>query len=308
MKKEYDVVIVGAGPAGLTAAIYLSRAQLSCLVIGKPKLGNLYKAHRVANYPGFSKEVSGDFLIDEMVKQAQNHGADLLEEEVIALDKKRDKDFLINTENETKFRCKALILCPGRAFKMSNVRNEKELTGKGVSYCVTCDGSFFKGKKVALLGSKNLAAGEALELLTYTKDVTIFTNGRETEFSEVLMKEIIKHGIKIRKEKVIEFKSGENKALQHLVFDNGNIERFDAAFIVLGTTSALNFATRLGLEVNDTHLNVDRNGKTNVEGIWAAGDCTGSNAQAVVSAGEGCSAAISVIKYIKGKNVYIDYD
>ena len=96
--------------------------------------------------------------------------------------------------------------------------------------------------------------------------------------------------------------------LEYLVFDNGEREKFDAVFIALGTTSALNFATKLGLEVDNTNLKVDREGKTNVEGVWAAGDCIGSNAQAAVSAGDGCNAAISIIKYFKGKKVYIDYD
>lgn len=308
MKKEYDCVIVGAGPAGITAAIYLARAQLRCLVIGKWKLGNLYKAHIVGNYPGFPKDVSGAFIIEEMIKQGQRFGAEFLEEEIINATKKSDKNFVVKTDTTKEFNAKTLILCPGKAYKMSNVKNEKELTGKGVSYCVTCDGLFFKDKKVAVLGSKNLAAGEALELLTYTKDITIFTNGREPEINEILVKELKKNKVNIKKEKVVEFKVGVNGFLEYLVFDNGEREKFDGVFIALGTTSALNFATKLGLDVVDTNLKIDLDGKTNSVGIWAAGDCTGSNAQAAVSAGQGCNAAISVIKYLKGKNVYLDYD
>ena len=306
--KEYDCVIVGAGPAGITAAIYLGRAQLSCLVIGKYKLGNLYKAHIVANYPGFSKDVTGPFLVEEMIKQAQRFGAEFLEEEVISADKKSEKNFLVKTDTKKEFKSKTLILTPGKAYRMSNIKNEKELTGKGVSYCVVCDGLFFKNKKVALIGSKNLAAGEALELLTYTKNITIFTNGRDHEFSETLMKDIKKNKINIRKEKVIEFRTGNKNVLNSLVLDNGKIENFDGAFIALGTTSALSFANRLGLDLIGLDLKIDKEGKTNVQGIWSAGDCTGGNAQAIVSAGEGCNAAISIIKYIKGKHVYIDYE
>ncbi len=308
MKKEYDCIIVGAGPAGLTAAIYLARAQISCLVIGKWKLGNLYKAHIVGNYPGFSKDVSGAFIIEETIKQGQRFGAEFLEEEIINAEKKGDKNFVVMTDTTKEFKAKTLILCPGKAYKMSNVKNEKDLTGKGVSYCVTCDGILFKDKKVAVLGSKNLAAGEALQLLTYTKDITVFTNGREPEITDILMKEVQKNKINLRKEKVIEFKTGSNGFLEYLIFENGEMDKFDGVFIALGTTSALNFATKLGLEVEDTNLKVDKNGKTNLEGVWAAGDCTGSNAQAAVSTGDGCNAAISLIKYLKGKNVYLDYD
>ena len=308
MKKEYDCVIVGAGPAGITAAIYLSRAQLSCLVIGKWRLGNLYKAHIVANYPGFSKDVSGAYIIEESIKQAKRFGAEFLDEEIISSEKVKEKEFKVLTDTKKEFKSKTLILTPGKAYKMSNIKNEKELTGKGVSYCVTCDGLFFKNKKLAVIGSKNLAAGEALELLTYSKDVTIFTNGREPEITGVLMKDLIKNKVNIRKNKVVELKPNSNGSLEYVIFDNQERERFDGVFIALGTTSAVSFANKLGLELIDTNLKVDHDGKTNVNGVWAAGDCVGDNAQAVVSAGAGCNAAISVIKYLKGRNVYIDYE
>ena len=303
--KEYDSVIIGAGSAGLTASIYLGRARLSCLVIGDYKLGNLYKAHIVGNYPGFSKDVSGKFIIEETVKQGERFGAEFLQEEVINIEK-HDDYFIIKTDTKKEFKTKALVLCPGKAYKMSNIKNEKELTGKGVSYCVVCDGLFYKDNKLAVIGSKNLAAGEALELLRYTKDITIFTNNREPEFSEVLMKDINKSNIKIRKDKIVEFK-GKDK-LDCVFFENGDIDKFDGVFIALGTTSAISFANKLGLELDGTNIVVDKEAKTSVKGVWAAGDCTGSNAQAVVSAGEGCNAAISIIKYLKGRNVYIDYE
>ncbi len=306
MKKEYDCIIIGAGPAGITAAIYLARAQLSCLVIGKWKLGNLYKAHIVANYPGFSKDVSGAFIIEEFIAQAKRFGAEFLDEEII--NSWNMKDFKVLTDTKKEFSSKTLIITSGKAYKMSNLKNEKELTGKGVSYCVTCDGLFFKDKKVAVVGSKNLAAAEALELLTYTKDITIFTNGRKPEITNVLLRELQKNKINIRNERIVELKSNSNDFLEYVLFDNQEREKFDGVFIALGSTSAVSFANRLGLELVDTNLKVDNECKTNIKGVWAAGDCTGSNAQAVVSAGQGCNAAISIIKHLKGRNVYLDYD
>ncbi len=304
MEKNYDCVIIGAGPAGLTAAVYLARARLKCLVVGKWKFGNLYKAHIVGNYPGFSKDVTGAYLIEEMVKQGKRFGAEYLGDEVISLTK--ENNFIFQTDTKKVFSSKTVIIALGKAYRMSNVKNEKELTGRGVSYCVTCDGLFFKDKKIAVIGSRNLAAAESLELLRYTKDITIFTNGRDPEITDTLMKELKKSKIKIRKEKVAEFIG--NKKLESLVFENKKSENFDGVFIALGTTSAMTFANRLGLEMEDTNIKVDREFRTSLEGIWAAGDCVGSNAQAVVSAGNGCDAAISIIKSLKGKRVYIDYD
>lgn len=306
LKKEYDVIIIGAGPAGITASIYTSRAQLRTLLIGKYQQGNLYKAVIVGNYMGFSKDISGKFIIEESIAQTKRFGTEILEEEIV--DSVKDKAlFRIKTDTNKEFTSKTLIIACGKAYKMSNIKNEKELTGKGVSYCVTCDGYFFKNKKVAVIGSKNHAAAEALQLSNYTKDLTIFTNGRELEVSETLNNEIKKHNIKIRNEKILEFT--ENRGmLENLSFSDGKKERFDGAFIALGTTSAFNFATKLGLEVIDTNIKVNNEMITNIAGCFAAGDCTGSNPQAAVSSGQGCMAGISVIKYIKGKDVYIDYD
>lgn len=303
---EYDCIIIGAGPAGITAAIYLARAQIKCLVLGKWKSGNLYRAHIVGNYPGFPDDVSGPYIVENFVKQAKRFGAEFIEEDVISVKKNGEKDFSIEIDNKDEFKAKTIILCLGKAYKMSNVKNEKELTGKGVSYCVICDGFFFKNKKVAVIGSKSLAAGEAIHLLDYTKDVTMLTNGRDLEANEILLKDLEKNKINTIKDKVVAFEG--DKKLEYVVFDNGKKERFDGVFIALGTTTALNFANSLGLEMDDTNIKIDRNGKTSIDGVWAAGDCTGCNQQAVSSAGEGCNASVSVIKYLKGKKVYVDYD
>ena len=306
IKKEYDVIIIGAGPAGLSASIYTSRAELDTLLIGKYHQGALYKAVTVGNYMGYSKDVSGKLIIDESVAQTKRYGTDILEEEAVNVVKENSK-FKLKTDTGNELTCKALIIACGKAYKMSNIKNEKELTGHGVSYCVTCDGYFFRNKKIAVLGNKNHAAAEALQLLSYTRDITIFSNGREFELGEELEKEVNKNNIKLRNEKILEFKSNNGK-LESFVFSEGNTEKFDGMFIALGTTSAFNFATKLGLEIKETDIRVDNEMKTNVAGVFAAGDCTGCYPQAAVSSGQGCIAGISAIRYIKGKDVYIDYD
>lgn len=301
----YDVIIIGAGPAGIGAAIYCGRAKLSTLVIGDSHKSMLSKAHSVGNFFGFPKDVPGDQLINLGIEQAKKFGCEFIVSEAINA-KKQENVFYVVCDNREQYQSKTLIIATGRAFKLANIKHEKDLTGKGVHYCVVCDGYFYEGKKVCVIGYGNNAAEESLELLTYTKDITIISNGHEFEFSPELKKLIEQKNIKLQKDRVVEFYGVEK--LEGLILSNGNKLPYDAAFIGLGTTSALNFATKLGLETKENIVVADRDGKTNLEGVYACGDCTGGNAQAAKSIGEGCNAAICVIKHLSGSNIYIDYD
>lgn len=301
----YDVIIIGCGPGGIGAAIYTARGKLSTLVIGDPTKSMLSKAHSVGNVFGFAQDVPGKHIMDVGIEQAKRFGATFIVAEVINA-KKQDNVFYVKCDNREQFESKTLIIATGRAFKMANIKHEKDLTGKGVHYCVTCDGYFYEGKKVCVVGHGNNAAEEALELLAYTKDVTLISNGHEFEFSAELKKLIEQKNIKMQRDRVVEFYGVEK--LDGLMLSNGTKIPFDGVFIGLGSTSALNFATKLGLETASNIVVVDKDGKTNLEGVYACGDCIGGNAQAAKSIGEGCNAAISAIKFLSGSNIYIDYD
>ena len=301
---SYDCIIIGAGPAGISAAIYTARAKLKTLMIGKHRDGALFKAHHVANYFGFDKGIEGPELVERAVKQAQNLGAGVVEDEVVNIVQDKKK-FVLKTSDGSFYTARSVIIASGTAYKIAGAKNEQELSGKGVHYCVVCDGYWYNQKKVAVLGAANHAAEEAIALLDYTKDITLFSNGVSFSIAPALMQHLEKNNLKLRNEKVLSF-DGKNK-LEYLQLENGQKEKFDGVFVAMGVTTALNFASKIGLNTERNYIVVDRECRTSVEGVYAAGNCIGGGAQAAISVGQGCTAALSVIKHLRGVDVYIDY-
>ena len=307
--KMYDAVIIGAGPAGWSAAIYTARASLKTLLIGILANSNAYKAHIIENYFGF-KQVTGPLFMEAGKKQALHFGTEFVEREVVDVKQNSDGTFTVTDTQRESFSAKTVIICSGLGFKPSGIKNEQPLIGKGISFCVTCDGFFFKGKHVAVVGNTNYAGDAALQLLTYTPDVTILRHGRDFSFSPKICEGLEKNNVKVLKTpKVSEF-IGADK-LEKLKFADNSETVFDGVFIALGIASASDFANKLGIQrtgPQNAFIVADpRTGETNVKGVYAAGDCMGGNAQAAKSAGEGCNAAISVIKLLKGVAAYVDY-
>src|SRR3989344_5475699 len=224
----YDVVIAGAGPAAMQAAIYLGRADLKTLVIGYPAKSQLYKAHVVGNYYGVPTTITGPQLIENAQKALKEYGVETLEAEVTNIAQNEDKTFSVKTHELKEYKGKYIIIATGRAYKMANIKNEEPLTGKGVHYCVPCDGYFYRNKKIAVIGRQNFAAEEALSLLTYTKDVTMFSQGKEYEIAPNLLEALKKNNIKMEKHKIIEF-AGEKK-MDHMLTDKGEKLKFDGVF------------------------------------------------------------------------------
>lgn len=305
-----DVLIIGAGPAGSCAAIYTARAGLRTVVLGILANSNLYKAHVVENYYGFERQIAGPFLMEEGRAQAKKFGAEFVERDVVDIKKNDDGTFAVTDTELTVYSARAVIICSGLGFKPSGIKNEQPLIGRGVSFCVTCDGFFFKGESVAVIGHANFAGDEALQLLTYTPNITILSHGKDFSFNEKIKEWLEKNGIKLVKTPRITEFIGKEK-LEKLKFLDGSESAYDGIFLALGNATAADFGNKLGLErtgPQNAYIVADpRTGKTNVPGIYAAGDCTGGNAQAAKSAGEGCNAAISVIKFLKGVAAYVDY-
>lgn len=290
--KEYDVIIIGKGPAGISASLYTVRASLKTLILGSDN-SYLSKADKIENYYGFKNGISGKELLLNGIEQAKNIGAELSEEEVTSLE--FDDGFKVKTSKET-YKTKAVLIATGQPPRRPKIEGVAKFEGKGISYCTTCDGFFYRSKKVGVLGNSNYAAQEASELEPFTKDITIFTNGEKPDFKEKYDGAEKKYKIDERK---ITGVCGD-ETLKEIDLE-GEKQSIDGLFIAAATASSVDFAVKLGVEVKNGALVVDKNGKTNLEGIFAAGDCVGGLKQVSVAVGEGANAGKSIIEYVKSK-------
>ncbi len=302
-----DVAIIGAGPAGLSAAIYAARAQLKTVVFGDYKKSNLYKSKIVANYLGFPEAPTGPFLAEKGVEQAKKFGTDMVPNEIVHLSVNDDGTFSLKDDAKRHYVSKTVIIATGQSYALSGIKNERELTGKGVSYCVVCDGFFYKNKNVVVIGNGNYAGEEALQLLNYTKNITILSHGKDFNFSKEIHKDLVASNITLQKTPRIKEITGNAKAEKIIISDGTEIETH-GVFMAVGVAGATAFAKKLGLEMENAYIKVNHDGKTNIPGIFAAGDCTGAPAQMATSVGNGCNAALSAIKLLRGAKVYIQYD
>lgn len=302
--QNFSCIIIGAGPAGLQAALFLGRASVSSLVIGIPDKSDLSYGRAIGNYFGLLDEAPGKILLQNAIAQIKKYGIDMLTEEVVDLEKLDNGKFRVVTETRKEFLSEFLIIASGQAYTRSGIQNEDKFFGNGVHTCVACDGIFYKGRKVAVIGSGSHAAQEAIELATYTKDISIYTQGDKPSWSKELNDFLREKGIVIKEERIKTLK-GDTHITDVIISDNRE-EKINGIFIALGSASSVTFAYKLGLGQKDGFLVIDREGKTNVKGVWAAGGATGGNAQIAKSIGEGCNAALGVIRKIKGLAQYLD--
>ena len=292
--EKAEVVIIGQGPAGLSAAIYTARAGLKTLVLGcDPKVAGDYD---IDNYFGFPETITGKELIDRGVAQASRFGAEIRCERALSIHYNDDETFMLKTEKGDVNAC-ALILATGVSRKKPAIENIGDFEGRGVSYCVSCDGYFFKGKKVLVIGEANYAANQALELLSYTPHVKICTMGKAVTMGNEFRVSLNQAGIPLI-EKKIRLLAGE-KGLSRVVFEEGDEMEAEGMFIAMGDATSSDFAYSLGIFTEGIFLKADEEQKTNVPGIFAAGDCTGGFLQISVAVGEGAKAARSSIEYVK---------
>lgn len=287
----YDAIIIGRGPAGLSAALYTVRANLKTLIIGKND-SRLKKAEKIDNYFGFAATISGEQLLQQGEMQVLRLGAEIVEDEVIALDK---GDFFKVITSKQQYLSKALLLATGQPHKSVKIENITEFEGRGVSYCSTCDGFFYNNLKVGVLGFRDFAVHEAEELLAYTKDITIFTNGQQLEISEKY-RDIAKR-FNINAKSVEKIDGGE--FLQRIHFTDGTSEEIEGIFIAYNSASSADFARKLGILAEGSSIIVDRKQQTNIEGLFAAGDCSSSLRQVSTAVGQGAVAGKAIADYVR---------
>ncbi len=305
MENGYEVIIIGAGPAAWSAAIFLVRAGISTLVIGKDSESGLADAADVRNFPGFPDGVSGRMLLDSFMTQAKKQGALHVEDEVTHTEK-QGEGFIVKTSNLSEFIGKYLVLAHGANYIKANLPGEKEFAGNGVHYCALCDGPIYKDKDVMVLGNGSLAAEEAAELSVYCKNVKIITHSPQKNISPEYEEFLKSKNIEVTLGKAGEIK-GENGKAASLILENGSEVKFDGLFIALGVASSMNFAQKLGLELKNNFIKVDQDMRTSVSGVWSIGIGRGGVNQIVKSVGDGGVAAVDIIKVAKGLPNYIDH-
>ncbi len=302
MKEIYDVIIIGCGPAGITAGIFCARYGLNTLIIEKGiPGGKLNVISEIDNYPGFP-EISGQELSRKMVEHLKRFNVDIIyPEEVVDL-KVKDEVKRVMTRSGKEFKSYSIIIATGAEKKKAKIKGEEKFLGRGVSYCATCDGYFFKGKNVAVIGNKQEAAKEALFLSGIAKKVYIIPNG-DIDMPEYDLRKLEEmENVEILKNAYAVEILGEN-VVNGLKIRIGNEEKtlnVNGIFIALGSVPIIDIFKKAGIRTDERGcIIVDNKQRTNIEGIFAAGDCTCRGFQVIVACGDAAVAAMEANLYVR---------
>lgn len=296
------MIIVGAGPAGISAALYAVRANMEPLVINNG-IGALEKAEKIENYYGLEHPLSGQELYDNGIAQAQTLGVRILDAQVLGIG---GFDTFIVKTTVGDFETQSLILATGSKRAAPKIPGVKEFEGKGVSYCAICDAFFYRGKEVAVLGNGDFAMHEAKELSNTASTVTIYTNGEDPQFTPE--EKIRVNTMKIQSLEGDETVSGIRLApdaqAQEIDSDAGqqtnDLCHADGVFIAMGTAGSTEIARQMGAELTQKgNIKVNEKMETTIPGLYAAGDCTGGLLQVAKAVYEGAQAGINAGKYVR---------
>ena len=295
-----DIVILGTGPAGLQAAIHAARRKVSVLLLGKQTKSSLYHAH-VENFCCIFN-IAGEDMLRAGLDQALRFGSEIWEEDVLKVSQIGDL-FEIKTEGGRMIRCKSLIIATGAQRNKLGVPGEKELLGRGVSYCVECDANFFRGQDVAVVGGESAAVGGALTLLHDSKSVHLIFE--KLDVVDVLREEIQNSAVIFHEGTKVKEVTGENE-VEGLVLEDGSKIPVSGVFIELGAKGVMELATNLEVLLNDDakYIRTNKKQETNVPGVYAAGDICGPPWQMAKAVGEGCVAGLEAAGYAKKLKLY----
>lgn len=278
-----NVIIIGSGPAGISASLYTIRAGFKTTVISKVG-GSLYKAHKIDNYYGFS-DVSGKELYEKGIEDAKKLGVEFISQEVLGIGFS-DKLTVKTTNGE--YSADAVIIATGTKREKPLIENLESYEGKGVSYCAVCDAFFQRGKDVAVLGNKTYALSEANELVNIANSVTILTNGEDCE---------IKGDFNINRKKIKELYGNEN--LEKVIFEDESELNVSGLFVAVGTAGSIDLAKKMGIAIEGNKIITDENGMTNIPGIFAAGDCIRGEMQISKAVYDGMKAGLGAINFLR---------
>ena len=283
----FDVIIIGAGPAGISASIYTKRANLKTMIIYQNN-SNLEKAELIENYYGFAKGITGIDLYNEGIKQAENLGVELKEEEVINIKMNENGFEVITDKNE--YKTKNIVLATGNKKNIPKIKGIQEFEGRGISYCAACDGFFYRNKDIVVIGNGKYAIAETNELINLANQIIILTDGEKAP-------EFRADNVKIDTRKIEEIQ-GE-KRVEQIKLEDNTIIKTDGIFVAKGVAGSNEFAKKLGIITNKDKIVVNEKMETNIPGIYACGDCTGGILQISKAVYEGTKAGLEVIKRVK---------
>ena len=284
----YDIIIIGSGPAGVSAAVYAKRGGANVLVISKDT-GTLGKAKKIENYYGF-KNISGKDLYENGLNQLENLNIEFVNDEVVQLN--YTSQFEVTTVNNI-FQAKYVVLATGVSRNVPNIKGIKEFEGKGVSYCAICDAFFYRNKDVAVLGSGNYAIHEAEILKPVVKSVTLLTNSEKLVENRDI-------DLNVNEKKVREVRGFEK--VDEIVFEDDTAQNINGIFVAIGTASTNDLARKIGARVENNKIIVNDNLETTVLNLYACGDCTGGILQISKATYEGTKVGLEIVNKLKNKN------
>ena len=311
---EADVVIVGGGPAGCTCALYTSRADCKTVILDKnPDVGALAITHQIANYPGVDREMSGEALLTLMRDQAIEYGTDYRRAQVFGVDVNGDWKTIYTPEGT--FKCRALVVATGAMGRPASFKGESDFLGRGVSYCATCDGAFYKGREVAVVGFNKEAIEEANVLTKFASKVHWITSNdpKEDDFSaqDLISQANVQHWSKTRLMQINGNDAGVNEiVIKSRTQEEQQILNLEGVFVYMSGSKPI--TDYLGDQIafkEDGGVMVDDFMSTTCEGVWAIGDIRNTPfKQAVVAASDGCIAAMAIDRFLNSrKSIRVDW-
>lgn len=309
LENLYDIAIVGSGPASFSASIYASRYRLKNIIFGRQMGGTISDTHKVCNYPGVS-DISGLELATRMYEQTKEQGAEISLESVKDI-KKENNIFKLITDADKEYYSKTVIIATGTKRNKLALPREELFLGKGLSYCATCDGMFYKDKVVAVIGGSNAATMAASMLSDIAEQVYIIYRGTELR-GEPAWIEVVetKKNITVLFETLVIGLEGTDR-LERVklskAYKNSSYLDVDGVFVEIGSEPNIVLPMKLGLELDERqYIKVQKDQSTNIEGIWAAGDCTTASndfRQVVTAVAEGAIAANSIYVYLREHSI-----
>ncbi len=294
-KDTYQVIVLGAGPAGLQAAIHAARRKVSVALVGRTEKSSAYRAH-IDNFCCVEGQ-SGKDMLARGREKAESAGTVMYDADVTSLDSATNQ-YLVKLDNGSVLSAPALVLAMGISRNTLGLPEEKKLIGKGVSYCVDCDAPLFKNRSVAVVGGGSAAVSGALTLLFYAEDVHLVSE--QLEVGDYLSQNLNQSAVVLHENRKVSQIKGE-KAVSGIELDDGSQLAVSGVFIELGAKGALNLATTLGVLPDETmkYIAVNKKQETNLPGIYAAGDICGPPWQVAKSVGEGCVAGLEAAAYVR---------